>query len=269
MKRNLLFKTVWFLAMGAFVLSACSDDDSEGKKTEVKQSKLKEVGVVYEGDGVETYEAEYDAQGRVTKITNIWTSEGEEPGEPSYITYTYSGNELSVLRSGNTTVYEIDEKNRIVKEFWNSEKTEYAGYEYNSDGFLVKAIEYYGGKEYKKWTVDVENGNVIRHTRYSTSDGSINRIKEFKFITSGAGNVNGLEQTSIIDSNWKVIGGFYGKASARLVSSLDYWNGPGDEANAKTTTISYPKFDEKGRITEMVRSGSGWSERFTYSYYED
>lgn len=268
MKRSMMFLSAVALTCGALFLNSCKDDDDGGTGPEVVASRIKTAGVVYEGDGVETFEFIYDANGRVTSINNVWTAEGEEPGEPSVITYTYSGTQLSVLRDGSTTVYELDANNRIIKEFWDSEKTEWAGYEYNADGFMTKAIEHWDGTDHVKFTIDVQNGNVIRHTRYN-DDGEVNRVKEFSFITSGAGNVSELQQTNVVDSNWKVIGGFYGKASKQLVTSLKYWNGPGDEANANTTNITYPSFDTKGNITTMVRSGNGFSEQYTYSYYED
>lgn len=269
MKKSLLFLSAAVLALSTVFISACSDDDDGGNGVEVKASKIKTVGVVYVGDGVETYEFIYDANDRVTSINNVWTSEGEEPGEPSVITFTYSGtNQLTINRDGGNTVYEIDANGRITKEFWDTEKTEWAGYSYDADGYMIKIVEHYDGVDHDKWKIDVQNGNVIRHTRYNDV-GAVNRIKEFNFLTSGSGNVSGLQQTNVVDSNWKVVGGFYGKASKHLVSSLDYWNGPGDEANEKTTSITYPTFDTEGRITKMVRSGDGWSESFTYSYYDE
>lgn len=268
MKRSLMFLSAVVLTCGTLFLSSCNNDDDGGNGPEVVASRIKTVGVVYEGDGVETFEFIYDANQRVTSINNVWTGEGEEPGEPSVITFTYETNQLTITREGNNTVYEIDGNNRITKEYWDEEKTEWAGYEYNSDGFMIRSVEHWDGVDHVKFTIDVQNENVIRHTRYNDS-GAINRIKEFNFITSGSGNLSGLQQTNVVDSNWKVVGGFYGKASKQLVSSLNYWDGPGDEANARTTNITYPSFDSKGRITEMVRSGNGWSESYTYSYYED
>lgn len=269
MKKSLLFLSAAVLALSTVFISACSDDDDGGKGVEVKASPLKTVGVVYEGDGVETFEFIYDANGRVTSINNVWTTEGEEPGEPSVITFNYSvANQLTITRDGNQTVYEIDANNRITKEYWDTEKTEWAGYIYNSDGYMTKAIEHYDGADHDKWQIDIENGNVIRHTRFR-GDGSASFVKEFNFITSGAGNLSALQQTNIIDSQWKVVGGFYGKASKRLVSSLDYWDGVGEEGNVRTTNITYPTFDTEGRITSMVRSGNGWSESFTYTYYDE
>jgi hypothetical protein len=268
MKKSLMFLSTALLAFSMVFMSACSDDDGDGKGVEVKASPLKTVGVVYEGDGVETFEFIYDANGRVTSINNIWTAEGEEPDEPSVIEFDYTvANELTITRNGGETVYAIDADNRITKEYWNEEKTEWLGYVYNSDGFMTNVVEHYDGEDHDKWLIDVSNGNVIRHTRFR-DDGTASFVKEFTFITSGAGNVSALQQTNIVDSQWKVVGGFYGKASKRLVSALNYWDGVGEEANVRTTTITYPVFDEEGRITTMVRSGSDWSESFTYSYYD-
>jgi hypothetical protein len=269
MKKSLMYLSAGVLAVSALFLSSCNGDDDGDTDPQVVASLVKTVGVVYEGDGVETFEFIYDANQRVTSVNNIWTGEGEEPGEPSVIAFNYNvPNQLTITRDGSNTVYEIDASGRITKEFWDSEKTEWAAYEYDANGFMTKLIEHWGGEDHTKFTVDIQNENVIRHTRYN-DEGAVNRIKEFKFITSGSGNLSALQQTNVVDSSWKVIGGFYGKASKQLVSSLDYWDGPGDEENLRTTNITYPSFDAKGRITEMVRSGDGWSESYTYSYYED
>ena len=238
MKKSLMYLCAGALAVSALFLSSCNGDDDGGNGPDVVASLIKTVGVVYEGDGVETYEFIYDANKRVTSINNVWTGEGEEPGEPSVIAFNYTvANQLTITRDGSNTVYEIDGGGRITKEFWDSEKTEWAAYEYNAEGYMTKLIEHWGGTDHVKFTIDIQNENVIRHTRYNDA-GAVNRIKEFKFVTSGSGNLSALQQTNAVDSNWKVIGGFYGKASKQLVASLDYWDGPGDEANLRTTTIT-------------------------------
>lgn len=270
MKKSVLFLSAAVLAFSTVFISACSDDDDGGKGVEVKASKLKTVGVVYEGDGVETYEFIYDANDRVTSINNVWTNEGEEPGDPSVISFNYSvANQLTITKEGTQTVYQIDANGRVTREYGNEAKTKWMEYAYDADGYMIEVIDHKeDGTNIKRWEIDIDKGNVIRHTRYRDA-GTASFVKEFSFITSGAGNLSALQQTNIVDSQWKVVGGFYGKASKNLVSSLDYWDGVGEEGNIRTTTITYPTFDTEGRITKMVRSGDGWSESFTYSYYDE
>lgn len=262
MKKRILYLLPMLAMSGMLFLSSCGGDDDDGGTPEVEVSPVKTIGVDY-GDGVEGYTFTYDNQGRIDFITNTW--EGEEV---DIIDFDYSvAGKLTITKEDWPTVYEIDSEGRITKEFWNEDQTEWAAYQYNTEGFLIKVIEHWDGTDHNKFTLDVANGNVTRHTRYN-DEGVINRIKDFTFFTSGSDNVNDLQQTNAVDSNWKVVNGLFGKSSKKLVNFLEYWNGAGDEANKKRTEITYT-FDSKDRVATMIRAGDGFQESYSYTYYEE
>lgn len=246
-------------ALVAAFVTSCNKDDDDDDIT-VAASKIKEIKAVYGVDEYETWKFTYDANGKVTKVENYWLTDFDKAYDYDY---TVAG-KLSITRTGQSpVVYDLDAQGRIVKEDWGG--GEYAAYEYNTDGYLVKVIEHWGGEDHTKFMVEVTNGNITKHTRYN-DDGVVNRIKTFTYTPGD--NVNNIDQANVVDSNWKTVGGFYGKNSKKLVDHLDYWNGPGDEANTKTTNITY-EFDSKNRPSKITRVGDGWQEVFEYSYYEE
>lgn len=247
------------VALLATVFVSCDKDD-DNSDNDVKASLLKTVKAVYGVDEYETWEFNYNAEGKVTSIDNYWL----EDLDKSY-NYDYSvPGKLSVTRTGeNPTVYDVDSEGRIIKEDWGG--GEYAAYEYNSDGYLVKVVEHWGDADHTKYEVEITNGNITKHTRYDDA-GVVNRYKVF-YYTPGD-NVNNIDQANVIDSNWKNVTNLYGKNSKKLVDHLDYWYGPGDEANTKTTNIVYT-FDDQNRVATLTRTGADWQELFEYTYYED
>lgn len=256
MKKYLSFMMVALL-MATFTISCDKDDD--GDKKEAEASLLKTVKAVWGVDEWETWEFTYDADKRLTKVENFWLTDFDKAYD-----YDYSvPGKLSITRTGQTpVVYDLDAQGRITKEDWGG--GEYASYEYNADGYLVKVKEFWGGVDHLKWDVEITNGNVTKHTRYS-DEGLVNRIKTFSYTPGD--NVNNIDQVLVVDSNWRTVSGLYGKPSKKLVDYLDYWNGPGDEANTKRTNIDY-EFDDKNRVSKITRVGVGWQEVFEYTYYD-
>lgn len=244
-------------AIAAMSFTACDNGDDNGDDPiVVPPAKIKTIGVNY-GDGVEEYEFVYDANDKVSKIYNSWEGVAVDT-----ITYDYSvAGKLIITKEDWPTVYELDANGRVVKEIWD--ETSYASYEYDANGYLVAVKEFWDGVNHNKFDVEITNGNVTKHTRYG-DDGNVNRIKTFTFTTGD--NTADIQQTNAVDSNWKTVGGIFGKPSKKLVDFLDYWT-PGDEANKKTTTITYT-FDAKNRVSTMTRSGDGWQEIYNFSYYE-
>lgn len=242
----------------AMTFSSCKkkDDDDDNQ---VKASLIKEVKATYSANEWEKWKFTYDAQKRVTKVENFWLNDFDKE-----FIYDYSTpGKLSITRTGQAPVmHDLDSQGRIIKEYLAG--SDFNTYEYNADGYLVKVKWTRGGTEYTRWEIEITNGNIAKHTR-KTSGGVVDRIKVF-FFTPGD-NVNNLDQGIVIDSNWKTVGGLYGKTSKKLVDRLNYWNGPGDEPNTKTTTISY-EFDLKNRPSKVTRTGVGWQEVFEYTYYD-
>lgn len=257
MKKYLSLMMVAFL-MATVITSCNKDDDDDDNK--VKASLIKEIKAVYGVDEYETWKFTYDANKKVTKVENFWLADFDKA-----YTYNYSvPGKLSITRTDyDPTVYDVDASGRITKEDWGG--GEYAAYQYNTDGYLVKIIEHWGGADHTKFDIEITNGNITKHTRYS-DDGVVNRIKTFTYTPGD--NVNNMDQANAVDSNWKTVGGFYGKNSKKLVDHLNYWNGPGDEANTKTTNITYV-FDTENRPSKITRAGDGWQEVFEYTYYEE
>lgn len=257
MKKLLNYMLIATLMAG--LLGSCEKDDKP-EKEEVKASLVKTIKAVYGPDEYETWAFTYDASGKLTKVDNYWI----EDFDKSYI-YDYSvAGKLSVTKTGDDpTVYDLDAEGRIIKEDWGG--GEYAAYQYNSDGYLTKVIEHWDDADHVKFDVEITNGNITKHTRYDDS-GVVNRYKVFVYTPGD--NVNNIDQANVIDSRWKNVTQLYGKNSKKLVDHLDYWNGPGEEANTKTTSVNYT-FDETNRVTSITRSGEGWQEVFEYTYVDE
>ncbi len=252
------FSIMVLAAITAMSFTACDNKDDDGDDPiVVPPAKIKTIGVNY-GDGVEGYEFIYDANDRVSKIYNSW-----EGVTVDTITYDYSvAGKLTITKEDWPTTYELNAQGLVVKEIWD--ETSYASYEYDANGYLTGINEFWDGTNHKKFEVEVTNGNVTKHTRYN-DEGVVNRYKTFTY-TAGE-NTAKIQQANAVDSNWKTVGGIFGKPSNKLVDYLEYW-APGDEANKKTTTITYT-FDAKNRIATMTRAGDGWQENYTFTYYED
>ncbi len=217
-------------------------------------SLLKTTGVVYT-DGTDLYEFSYDASSRIDKITNYWNDVLDKE-----LFYDYSvANQLTIDRNGDLSVYKLDAQGRVIEDAYGST------YEYDADGYLVKMSEYWDNAYHLKYQVTITNGNVAKITTFDDDGVTPKKIKEFTY-TSG-NNVNGIDQVILVDSPWKTIGGLYGKVSTKLVDYLEYWDPRESPIEVKRTTISY-EFDASDRPTVITRSGDGWQEVFTYSYYE-
>jgi hypothetical protein len=221
-------------------------------------SLLKTIGVVYT-DGVEKYEFSYDATTkRITKIDDFWNDVLDKT-----ITYDYSvAGKLTRTLGSSATVYDINAQGMVTKEDWGG--GEYAAYEYDADGYLVKIIEHWGGADHLKMQAVITNGNIMKHTTYDDDGVTVKKIKEFTYTTGE--NVNNIHQASMIDNNTKPCGNLFGKPSKKLVDFLEYWDPRTTDPKGKTT-ITY-EFDSKNRPSKITRSGAGWQEVYTYSYYE-
>ncbi|MCU0370379.1 MAG: hypothetical protein MUC31_03100 [Bacteroidales bacterium] len=216
-------------------------------------SLIKTTGIVYT-DGTDLYEFSYDAQSRVDTIINYWN---DELDKTLYYDFSVPGM-LTIDRNGDLYEYELDDQGRVVIDADGSK------YEYDAEGFLVKMSEYWDNAFHLKYQMEIQNGNVFRITTFDDDGVTVKRIKEF-FYTSGL-NVNGIDQVIVVDSPWKTIGGLYGKVSKNLVDYLEYWDPRENPIVKGRTTITYD-FDDKDRPTTITRSGDGWQEVYTYTYY--
>jgi hypothetical protein len=255
MKKKLFY--LGLAVITAATLVSCNKGGSDNNGNDVTASKIKTISVDY-GNGVEGYKFYYNTNGTIKGIADTW--EGTEV-DSIIFDYSVSG-KLSITKEGTTTVYVLDSKNRIVKEIWDD--SSWASYEYDSNGFLDKVSEYWDAADHVKTVITNDGENVTMITSYDDS-GNITKYKTFTY-TQGE-NVNDLQQTNAVDSNWKVIGGLFGVPSARLVDYLEYW-APGSETSKSKTTITYT-FDTENRPATIVRAGDGWEEDYAFTYYED
>jgi hypothetical protein len=220
-------------------------------------SLIKVIGVVY-GEDVESYQFTYNATTKqVTKIENYWNADLDK----TYI-YDYSvAGKLTITKGTSATTYDINAQGMITKEDWGG--GEYVAYEYNSDGFLVKIIEHWGSADHLKMQAVITNGNIMKHTTYEDDGVTVKKIKEFTYTIGD--NINNIHQANMVDSNTLPVGNLFGKPSKKLVDFLEYWNPQNSNPKARTT-ITY-EFDSKNRPSKITRTGDGWSEVYTYSYY--
>jgi hypothetical protein len=216
-------------------------------------SLIKTTGVQYT-DGTDKYEFYYDDQSRVDTIINYWNDDIDK-----LLYYDYSvANKLTIDRNGDMYEYELDAEGRVVIDADGNK------YEYDAAGFLVKMWEYWDNAFHLKYQVDITDGNVTRITTFDDDGVTAKKIKEF-FYTSGL-NVNTIDQVILVDSPWKTVGGLYGKVSKNLVDYLEYWDPRENPISKGKTTITYD-FDDKDRPITITRSGDGWQEVFTYTYW--
>jgi hypothetical protein len=220
-------------------------------------SLIKTISVVY-ADGTDKYEFTYDnATKRITKIDNYWNNELDKT-----ITYNWSvQGKLTVTKGTSPTTYDINPQDMVTKEDWGG--GEWAAYQYDSNGYMTKVIEHWGGADHLKMETVITNGNVVKHTTYDDDGVTKKKIKEFVF-TTGA-NVNNIQQTNMTDSNTLPVGNLFGKSSSKLVDYLEYWD-PRKTDPKKRTTITYV-FDDKNRPTKISRTGVDFVEVYTYTYY--
>lgn len=216
-------------------------------------SLIKTTGVVYT-DGTDLYKFSYDALSRIDTITNYWN---DELDKTLYYDFSVPG-ELTIDRNGDLSVYELDNAGRVVIDADGSKC------EYNADGYLLKMSEFWDNAFHLKYEMVITNGNVMKITTYDDDGVTAKKIKEFVY-TSGE-NINGIDQVIVVDSPWKTIGGLYGKVSKNLVDYLEYWDPRENPIVKSRTTITY-EFDANDRPTEILRTGDGWQEVFTYTYY--
>ena len=198
-------------------------------------SLLKTIGVVY-SDGVEKYQFIYDGTTRrITKIDDYWNEELDKT-----ITYDYSvSGKLTITKGSSPTVYDINANGMVTKEDWGG--GEWAAYEYDADGYLVKVIEHWGSADHLKMQAVITNGNIMKHTTFDDDGVTAKKIKEFTYTTGD--NVNNIHQASMVDSNTLPCGNIFGKPSKKLVDYLEYWDPRTTDAK-KRTAITY-EFDAK------------------------
>ncbi len=264
MKRSLMFLSAAVLALSTAFISSCSDDESGGG-SKVPPAKIKTIAF-NDGFAIESWAFSYDDQDRVTSITNVY-----DGGDPATITYTYddAASELTIDKEGNETVYALDTEGRVIKEYWNEDKTEWEGYQYNSDGRMVKVFEHYSGADHLKYDLTVEDNNTTHRIRYEDDGTTVREDREFTYTIGD--NASGIHQIYAVDSEWKNIAGLYGKQSEKLVEA--YVRHITEEPETSYGATYAYTFDDKDRVATQTKNGTSsggtFTESWTYTYYED
>ncbi len=250
------------LAMSAVFISSCSDDENVGPD-QVPPAKIETISF-NDGFAIESWNFTYDVNGRVISISNIF-----DGGTPESITYDYSvAGQLTIDKAGNKTVYALDGEGRVTKEFWNSEKTEWEGYEYDVDGIMKKIVEHFDGTDHLKYNLTISNKNIANRIRHE-EDGTVREDREFTF-TSGD-NASGIHQIYAVDSEWKHVAGLFGKQSQKLVAN--YLRKITDDPSSSFGATFEYTFDTKNRVATQTKNGTGsggsFTEIWTYTYIEE
>ncbi|MFZ2906380.1 MAG: DUF4595 domain-containing protein [Cyclobacteriaceae bacterium] len=263
MKRSLMFLSALVLALSTMFISSCGDDEGGGG-AKVPPAVIKTV-TFDNGSEIESWEFTYDAEDRVISIENIYDGQA-----PTTISYDYSvANELTITKEGEETVYALDGDGRIIKEFWDVDKTEWEGYQYDADGRMIKIVEHYSGTDHLKYDLTIEDGNFTHRIRYEDDGVTVKEDREFTYTI--ADNASGIHQIYAVDSEWKHIGGLFGKQSKKLAEEY-VRHITDDPTSSFGATFDYT-FDSKNRVATQTKNGTGsggtFSESWSYTYYED
>lgn len=254
-----------FLMMAALVTTAfysCKDDDDDDDNQQ-QASVVKSI--IFSADwnrGSSGYEFYYDANEHVTHFNR--TYEGDPDGAFVY-DYTTAGKIKLTKDGGDYATYDATAQYLITKEPWSAD--EWGAYEYNSEGYVTRVVEHWGGEDHLKYVIEISNGNIVKITTYDDDGVTAKRIKEF-FYTTGD-NVNNLHQANVTDSDWKPVGGFYGKPSKKLLDYFEYWDPRENPIVKKRSSLAY-EFDAKNRPSKVTKTLADMSiETWEYTYYEE
>lgn len=263
MKKNFYLLICALFAL-TFISSCSSNDDDDSTPAVVKVAKIKTIGVV-NSDGTETYEFIYNNSDKVSKILDYWQYAGATTKTCDTIKYDYSVvGQLTIKKGTKSTIYEINTASLVTKEYWNVAKTEWASYEYDVNGFIVKSKEYYDGVDHLKMVIKDSLGNITKWTTYNDDGVTVKKYRAFTY--SSGDNTSGNHQANITNSNWIAIGGIFGKPSKKLVDSYEYWDAG---KTATKGTITYNEFNTDKLPTKITKSFNNGlkDEVFTYTYY--
>jgi hypothetical protein len=209
--------------------------------------------------GTEKWDFTYDATTKkVSKFENFWDGSLDKT-----ITYDYSVNgKLTLNRDGSSVygVYDINASGQITKDGDGNT------YEYDVDGFLVKYYEFWDNASHLKYQMTITDGNIAKITTFDDDGVTAKKIKEFTY-TNGA-NSDGIHQANALDSEWKPMGNFYGKPSAKLVDYFEYWDPRSTPISKSKSSLSYV-FDAKERVSKATKVlTDNTTEEWSYTYVE-
>jgi len=194
--------------------------------------------------GTEKWDFSYDpTTKKVTKFDNYWDGALDKT-----ISYDYSvAGKLTLKRADNSVygTYDLNASGYITKDGDGNTM------EYDANGFLVKYYEYWDAASHLKYQMTITNGNITKITTYDDDGVTAKKIKEFTY-TNGD-NSDGIHQANATDSDWKPIGNFYGKPSAKLCDYFEYWD-PRVTPIVKSKSRFTYAFDAKERVLKATKT---------------
>jgi len=254
-------KTNYFLSILTVVsligFSSCKTKTEGDPVVVVTASPIKSIAFTA-GTDTEEWDFTYDATSKkLTQFVDYWDAALDKT-----ITYDYSVAGKLTLNNGTSVynVYDINTQGNITKDGDGNT------FVYDANGFLVQYFEYWSNASHLKYQMTITNGNITRITTFNDDGVTPKKIKEFSY-TSGD-NVNNIQQANVLDSEWKQLGVFYGKPSAKLVSYFEYWDPQVSPIVKSKSTLTYV-FDAKNRPTTVTKTLVDLTtEKWVYTYYE-
>ncbi|MEI6060623.1 MAG: hypothetical protein WCR72_07920 [Bacteroidota bacterium] len=209
--------------------------------------------------GTEKWDFSYDATtAKVTKFDDYW-----EAALDKTITYDYTvAGKLTLMRGADVYgAYDINTQGYVTQDLDGNT------YEYDANGFMVKYYEYWSSASHLKYQMEITDGNISKITTFDDDGVTAKKIKAFTYTIGD--NSDGIHQANATDSDWKPIGNFYGKPSAKLVDYFEYWDPRATPIVKNKSSFTYT-FDAKQRVSKAVKtlSADSSTEEWSYTYAE-
>ena len=244
----------------ATIVTSCKKSSDDSGSTPVVASLIDTItfnAPAWSG-GIENWQFNYDATTKkVLNFNDIWAGALDKK-----LNYGYTTNLLTLTKASDNSVYgtyTLNAQNLVVG---NPDNETFV---YDVNGYMTQYNYYSGGVNYLGIQAVITNGNVTQWTKYNSSNVAT-QIKNFYYTV--ADNVNNLYQANPIDNDWKPIGGFYGKPSAKLVDYFEYWD-PSVTPIVKYKSSFKYTFDAQNRVSMAVKtlSSDNSTETWKYTYY--
>jgi len=210
--------------------------------------------------GTEMWDFTYDPTSKlITQFDNYWDGSPDKT-----VTYDYSvPGKLTLMKDGTSEYgdFDINDQGKVVIDNGSGDE-----YEYDASGFLSKTYETWSGSKVLHNEMTITDGNITKITTYDDDGVTVKKIKEFTYTSRD--NADSIHQANAIDNDWKPMGNFYGKPSAKLLDYFEYWD-PRVIPIVKNKSIYTYIFDTKNRVAKAVKTLQDTStEEWSYTYYK-
>lgn len=187
---------------------------------------------------------EYDDAGLPKRVYRMYDGAVEK----EWI-FTYSGESLQISGSNN---YSITLNGQGYVASLNDGSDDYS-YTYDDDGYLVKVER--NGDIYSN--IVIENGNIVSWSKFDDGTEHLKMHTYSDIPNTGGSHCIYSERAGA--GRWLVETGLFGKASAYIhaASQWDY--------SSSATPYEF-KYDDKGCISQEIKSPDDWAENFYYTY---